>query len=154
MASANGYLSLDALRALPRLELDVDLDGVGRMRVQALTQNDLREIAADCRMAGGETDYNLYRQQMIARCLVEPDLRSVWLDDPAQAIAVVAAMHPYITTALDEAINKLTFLEPAEAFRALFGAAASTPDAAATRSTSSNSPAPAASRTRDSSTPS
>lgn len=133
MATANGYVSLDVLRALRRLEADVQIEGLGMFRVQALTQEDVRLVGQ-----AAKDDGNLWRQHQVVRGLIRPDLAALAADDLDEAVAVVKALHPMVVDALDRKINELTFMAPSDAYRDLASKNGCAEPEAATPSGSSN----------------
>jgi hypothetical protein len=139
MGSGNGYVSLDALRGLRRLEADVEIEGLGKFRVQALTQEDVGQASRAARLDGGLVDTNIWRQQHVARGLVQPGLAALMSEDEDEALAVVQAMNPAIVNALEAKITALTYQPPSDAYRSFGIGGASNDDSEGTPSGSSSS---------------
>lgn len=117
--AGNGYVSLEALKGVRRLEDDVEIEGLGKFRVQALTQEELRVIGRATKDADDPSgvDGNLYRQYQVAYGLVNPNIReSEGID---AAVEMVGAMHPMIAGELQTKIIEMTFRSASEAFKDL-----------------------------------
>ncbi len=121
----NTYVDLAALRATRRLEEDVEIEGIGTFRVQALLQEELRLIAKAARdpeaepnpVTGGKQDGNLYRQLEVAYGLVKPDLGAADDIDAALETLREIAIPVMGIAKLSVKIGELTYAEgPQKAF--------------------------------------
>ena len=150
MSGSNGYFSLADLDRIPRLEEDIEIEGMGKFRVGALDQETLRRIVEATRVQrsvpdgkGGtrveaETDGNLERQYYVAYGLVSPDLGAD--ADIGAALEKVRILGRNVVALgqLFLRIYQLTFRNPGDAYKDLFGVAASPVSEAAIPSTSSS----------------
>ena len=138
--SANGYISLEALRGVKMPEADVEVDGIGKFRVRALTQEQVRLANRAARIGGTEgLDGNLWRQHQVAHGLITPDVSSLAVSDIDEAITIIQAMHPAIVQALDTKISEITYVDTKELKQHLFTMAGSRDESADMASDRSNS---------------
>jgi hypothetical protein len=116
MAASNGYVSLEQLIAAPRLEEDVPIEGVGKLRVQALTQEEIRLIGIRSRNTDLQegVDGNLYLQLEVLYGLVQPRVLN---GDVDAGLEKIGAMNPLILSSLGTKITELTFRSPGAAYK-------------------------------------
>lgn len=141
---ADPYVSLDKIEAIPFLEEDVTVEGVGLFRVRALDQDTIRLISREVkRESGGERDqYDGWREQQyyIAFGLVKPDLGARDDLDAALERAQKLGRSRELFKELYDAIIGLTYRKPGEAYKDFFGSTASPDGGAATRSLNGTTP--------------
>lgn len=146
---SNGYFKREDFADPPRLEADVEWPGIdSKFRIRALTQAENRRIAVLVRQeqrerAKAEADDDvamdpLYQRQLtVCFGLAIPDLHPD--DDLDDALEFVGSLPQTMMTELADRIADLSYLDPAKAYRALFGEAASVTAGAATLLGSSSS---------------
>lgn len=139
MAGTNGYGTLAQLKAVRRLEADYTDWPVMTMRIQALTDAEVRLITQYSKDADsdGETDLIRDRNAQIAFGLAIPDLKPH--EDLAAAVAVVEGLPAGVRASLSAAILALTYRPPSQAFKDFPDGTASPGGAAVGPSTTSTS---------------
>ena len=130
-----GYINLEQLRTIKRLEQDVEIEGMGTFRVQALMGDELREVREASERTGGERDNILFMKHSLALGLVEPDLAR--MVDRDEALDLAGRLPLVVQDELSGVVAALTGEKPGAAYRALFNGAASAKVAAATTRTPS-----------------
>ncbi len=132
MAANNGstgtYVDLDKLRNVPRIEEDVEVEGLGMFRVQAVTHEEARRARMACRIEEGtQIDTTMLAQYEVAFGTIRPNIAELMndVDTEHEALETVKGMHPTIVAKLARAIQDLSYIEPSEAYRRFFDTATS-----------------------------
>lgn len=119
MAGSNGFGTLAQLRSLRRLEKTYTDWPVMKMRLQALTDDDLIRVTEYARAEGGDTNDVVRslrdREASIALGVVQPPLAEMDFDE---AVAIVKERIPLgVQAALSIEISGLTWRSPGQAYK-------------------------------------
>ncbi len=123
---ADGYVDISFLRDAPRIQQDVEIPGVGRCRVHALSHDEARRSKMACRIDNGAMiDVAKLATYEVAYGTIKPNIAKVTVEDEDEGLEFVRNLHPTIVSVLAAAVQDITYLEAGEAFRRFFTTATS-----------------------------